>query len=110
MGIDTVLWSKLVTGMTLGFHAIFATLGVGIPLMISLAEFIGIRKKDLHYILMAKRWSRGFIISVAVGVVTGTAISLQLSLVWPNFMKLAGNVIALPLFMEVFAFFLKPFS
>ncbi|MEC0239825.1 cytochrome ubiquinol oxidase subunit I [Paenibacillus dokdonensis] len=107
MGIDTVLWSKLVTGMTLGFHAIFATLGVAIPLMISLAEFIGIRKKDLHYILMAKRWSRGFVISVAVGVVTGTAISLQLSLVWPNFMKLAGNVIALPLFMEVFAFFFE---
>lgn len=107
MGIDTVLWSKLVTGMTLGFHAIFATLGVGIPLMIAIAELIGIRRKDPHYILMAKRWSRGFVISVAVGVVTGTAISLQLALVWPHFMKLAGNVIALPLFMEVFAFFFE---
>ncbi|MEO2203120.1 cytochrome ubiquinol oxidase subunit I [Paenibacillus pabuli] len=107
MDIDTVLWSRLVTGMTLGFHVIFATLGVGVPLMIAIAEFIGIRKKDPHYILMAKRWSRGFVISVAVGVVTGTAISLQLALVWPNFMKLAGNVIALPLFMEVFAFFFE---
>ncbi|MDM5277744.1 cytochrome ubiquinol oxidase subunit I [Paenibacillus silvae] len=107
MAIDTVLWSRLVTGLTLGFHVIFATLGVGIPLMISIAEFIGIRKRDPHYILMAKRWSRGFVISVAVGVVTGTAISLQLALVWPNFMKLAGNVIALPLFMEVFAFFFE---
>ncbi|MDK8193093.1 cytochrome ubiquinol oxidase subunit I [Paenibacillus sp. UMB7766-LJ446] len=107
MSIDTVLWSKLVTGMTLGFHVIFATLGVGVPLMIAIAEFVGIRKKDHHYILMAKRWSRGFVISVAVGVVTGTAISLQLALVWPDFMKLAGNVIALPLFMEVFAFFFE---
>lgn len=107
MSIDTVLWSKLVTGMTLGFHAIFATLGVAIPLMIAIAEIIGIRKKDPHYILMAKRWSRGFVISVAVGVVTGTAISLQLALVWPHFLKLAGNVIALPLFMEVFAFFFE---
>lgn len=107
MEIDTVLWSRLVTGLTLGFHVIFATLGVGIPLMIAIAEFIGIRKKDHHYILMAKRWSRGFVISVAVGVVTGTAISLQLALVWPNFMKLAGNVIALPLLMEVFAFFFE---
>lgn len=107
MAIDTVLWSRLVTGLTLGFHVIFATLGVGVPLMIAIAEFIGIRKKDHHYILMAKRWSRGFVISVAVGVVTGTAISLQLALVWPNFMKLAGNVIALPLFMEVFAFFFE---
>lgn len=107
MAVDTVLWSRLITGLTLAFHVIFATLGVGIPLMISIAEFIGIRKKDHHYILMAKRWSRGFVISVAVGVVTGTAISLQLALVWPNFMKLAGNVIALPLFMEVFAFFFE---
>jgi cytochrome d ubiquinol oxidase subunit I len=107
MGIDTVLWSRLVTGMTLGFHMIFATIGVGIPLMIAIAELIGIRKQDFHYTLMAKRWARGFVISVAVGVVTGTAISLQLALVWPNFMKLAGNVIALPLFMEVFAFFFE---
>jgi cytochrome d ubiquinol oxidase subunit I len=44
---------------------------------------------------------------VAVGVVTGTAIGLQLSLLWPNFMVLAGNVIALPLFMETFAFFFE---
>lgn len=102
-----MLWSRLVTGLTLGFHVIFATLGVGVPLMIAIAELIGIRKKDHHYILMAKRWSRGFVISVAVGVVTGTAISLQLALVWPNFMRLAGNVIALPLFMEVFAFFFE---
>lgn len=108
--IDTVMWSKWLTGMTLAFHTIFSTIGVGVPLMIAIAEFVGIRKKDQHYTLMAKRWSRGFIISVAVGVVTGTAIALQLALVWPKFMQIGGNVIALPLFMEVFAFFLKPFS
>lgn len=105
--IDTLLWSRWLTGLTLTFHVIFATVGVGVPLMIAIAEFVGIWKKDEHYILMAKRWTRGFIISVAVGVVTGTAIALQLALVWPNFMKLAGNVIALPLFMEVFAFFFE---
>ncbi len=107
MMIDTVLWSRLVTGLTLSFHVIFATIGVAIPLMIAIAELVGIRKKDHHYTLMAKRWTRGFIISVAVGVVTGTAISLQLALVWPNFMQMAGNVIALPLFLEVFAFFFE---
>ena len=107
MVIDTVLWSKWLTGLTLAFHVIFATVGVGVPLMIAIAEFVGIRKKDPHYTLMAKRWTRGFVISVAVGVVTGTAISLLLALVWPNFMQVAGNVIALPLFMEVFAFFFE---
>lgn len=105
--MDPVLMSRLLTGLTLGFHIIFATLGVGVPLMISIAEFIGIRKNDPHYLLLARRWARGFIITVAIGVVTGTAIGLQLSLLWPNFMQLAGNVIALPLFMEVFAFFFE---
>ncbi|MFB6367220.1 cytochrome ubiquinol oxidase subunit I [Paenibacillus elgii] len=107
MVLDTVLWSRWLTGLTLSFHVIFATVGVGVPLMIAIAEFVGIRKKDPHYMLMAKRWTRGFIISVAVGVVTGTAIALQLALIWPKFMQLAGNVIALPLFMEVFAFFFE---
>ncbi|QQK80698.1 cytochrome ubiquinol oxidase subunit I [Salicibibacter cibi] len=107
MELDTVLISRLLTGLTLTFHIIFATIGVGIPLMISIAEFMGIKKRDPRYVLMAKRWTRGFIITVAIGVVTGTAIGLQLSLVWPNFMQVAGNVIALPLFMEVFAFFFE---
>lgn len=106
-GLDAVLVSRGLTAMTLGFHIIFATIGVGIPLMISIAELIGIRKNDPHYRLLARRWARGFVITVAVGVVTGTAIGLQLSLLWPNFMQLAGNVISLPLFMEVFAFFFE---
>ncbi|MDZ4938534.1 cytochrome ubiquinol oxidase subunit I, partial [Clostridium perfringens] len=67
MVIDTVLWSKWLTGLTLAFHVIFATVGVGVPLMIAIAEVVGIRKKDPHYMLMAKRWTRGFVISVAVG-------------------------------------------
>lgn len=104
---DTLLMSRILTGLTLGFHIIFATLGVGVPVMISLAEWTGIRKKDPHYILLARRWSRGFVITVAVGVVTGTCIGLQLSLLWPRFMQIAGQVIGLPLFMETFAFFFE---
>ncbi|MRX73439.1 cytochrome ubiquinol oxidase subunit I [Bacillus lacus] len=104
---DPVLYSRLLTGLTLGFHVIFATLGVGIPLMIALAHWLGIRRNDDHYILMARRWAKGFIVIVAVGVVTGTAIALQLSLLWPNFMRVAGHTIGLPMFMEVFAFFFE---
>ncbi|WP_088036266.1 cytochrome ubiquinol oxidase subunit I [Evansella clarkii] len=104
---DPVLYSRLLTSLTLGFHAIFATLGVGIPLMIAIAEWMGIKRNDPHYTLMARRWARGFVVIVAVGVVTGTAIGLQLSLLWPNFMQAAGHTIGLPMFMEVFAFFFE---
>lgn len=105
--MGTVDWSRYLTEMTLAFHILFATVGVGVPVFISLAEWIGIRKKDEHYSLMARRWARGFVITVAVGVVTGTCIGLQLSLLWPEFMRLAGNVVGLPLFLETFAFFFE---
>ncbi|WMJ15713.1 cytochrome ubiquinol oxidase subunit I [Geobacillus proteiniphilus] len=104
---DPVWFSRVLTELTLTFHIIYATIGVGIPLMIAIAQWVGIRKNDMHYILLARRWTRGFVITVAVGVVTGTAIGLQLSLLWPNFMQLAGQVISLPLFMETFAFFFE---
>ncbi|MCQ6274905.1 cytochrome ubiquinol oxidase subunit I [Bacillus sp. V3B] len=104
---EAIFFSRVLTELTLSFHIIYATIGVGIPLMIMIAQWVGIKKQDEHYILLARRWARGFVITVAVGVVTGTAIGLQLSLLWPNFMELAGNVIALPLFMETFAFFFE---
>lgn len=102
-----LLFSRILTGTTLGFHIFFATLGVGIPVLISLAEAIGIRKRDPEYLLLAKRWAKGFVILVAVGVVTGTTIGLQINMLWPSFMKLAGEVISLPFMLEGFAFFLE---
>lgn len=104
---EAVFYSRVLTELTLSFHIIYATIGVGVPLMIMIAQWVGIKKNDEHYILLARRWARGFVITVAVGVVTGTAIGMQLSLLWPNFMELAGQVIALPLFMETFAFFFE---
>ncbi|MEZ7173305.1 cytochrome ubiquinol oxidase subunit I [Sporosarcina sp. OR05] len=104
---SAVFWSRVLTELTLSFHILYATIGVGVPLMIMIAQYVGYKKNDEHYILLARRWARGFVITVAVGVVTGTAIGLQLSLLWPNFMQLAGQVIALPLFMETFAFFVE---
>jgi cytochrome d ubiquinol oxidase subunit I len=104
---DPVIYSRILTFVTLAFHIIFATIGVGVPVMIALAEWMGIKRKDPHYILLARRWARGFVITVAIGVVTGTAIGLQLSLLWPSFMRMAGQVIGLPLFLETFAFFFE---
>ncbi|TMU87950.1 cytochrome ubiquinol oxidase subunit I [Bacillus sp. BHET2] len=107
MELDSVILSRMLTSTTFAFHILFATIGVGVPIMISIAEFMGIKRNDSHYLLLARRWARGFTITVAVGVVTGTAIGLQLSLLWPSFMQVAGQVIALPLFMETFAFFFE---
>ncbi|MCD2136517.1 MULTISPECIES: cytochrome ubiquinol oxidase subunit I [Salinicoccus] len=105
--MDDVLLGRIITASTLSFHIIFATLGVGIPIVIMVMEFLGIKNKDSQYMTMARRIAKGFTVTIAVGVVTGTIIGLQLSLIWPDFMRLGGQLIALPLFMETFAFFFE---
>lgn len=54
---SAVYWSRALTELTLSFHIIYATIGVGVPLMIMIAQWTGYKKNDEHYILMARRWA-----------------------------------------------------
>ena len=100
-------YGRALMGDSLGFHILFALLGVGIPFLISLFELIGILKKDSDYYAAAKRWSFALGTLFVVGAVSGTIISTQLNTLWPNFMTVAGKVIGLPFFLEGFAFFIE---
>lgn len=64
---DPVLYSRILTGITLAVHVIFATIGVGVPLMIALAEWMGIKRKDEHYRLLARRWARVLLLQWLLG-------------------------------------------
>ncbi len=105
--MDHLLMARALFGITLAFHIIFATLGVGMPFMILVAELINYFTKDSDYGLMAKRWTKGFTVLLAVGIATGTTVAIQLTLLWPRFMYLVGQVIALPFLIEIFAFFIE---
>ncbi|OZM57473.1 cytochrome ubiquinol oxidase subunit I [Lottiidibacillus patelloidae] len=105
--MDEVLISRSLFGTTMGFHIIFATLGVGLPLMILTAEIIYQRTNDHDYAIMAKRWTKTFAILLGVAIPSGTIAGVQLSLLWPGFMEIVGKVIALPFQIEIFAFFLE---
>lgn len=91
--------------MSLGFHIVFAALGMAMPLLMAVAEWRWIRTGDRHALHLAKRWSKGTAILFAVGAVSGTVLSFELGLLWPTFMEQAGPLIG-PLFaLEGFAFF-----
>jgi len=94
-------------GTSLAFHIIFAVLGVGLPLLMCLAEWMGLRRGDPTWLLLARRWSKAFGVLFAVGAVSGTILSFELGLLWPVFMKYAGPVVGLPFSAEGFAFFLE---
>jgi cytochrome bd ubiquinol oxidase subunit I len=91
----------------LGFHIIFAAIGIGLPLLMVIAEGISLRTGNPHYMALAKRWSKAFAITFAVGAVSGTILSFLLGLLWPRFMEYAGGIIGMPFSMEGFAFFIE---
>ena len=91
--------------MSLAFHIIFAALGIGMPLLMALAEGMYLRTGRPVYLELAKRWAKGTAILFAVGAVSGTVLSFELGLLWPEFMAHAGAIIGIPFSLEGFAFF-----
>jgi cytochrome d ubiquinol oxidase subunit I len=100
-----LLAARLQMAFSLGFHIIFAEIGVALPVMMTIAEWRWLRTGDEVYLDLAKRWAKGTAILFAVGAVSGTALSFELGLLWPRFMELAGPLIGLPFSLEGFAFF-----
>ncbi|HZL96605.1 MAG TPA: cytochrome ubiquinol oxidase subunit I, partial [Vicinamibacterales bacterium] len=100
-----LLAARTQMAMSLGFHIIFAALGIAMPAMIAAAEWRWLKTGDRAGLALAQRWSKGTAILFAVGAVSGTVLSFELGLLWPAFMERAGPMIG-PLFaLEGFAFF-----
>ena len=93
--------------VSLAFHIVFASLGVGLPLMLLVAEFRANRSGDAVWMALTRRWARAFGILFAVGAVSGTVLSFALGLFWPGLMGRWGAVIGLPFALEAFAFFIE---
>ena len=105
--MDSIQISRSLFGTSLAFHIIFATLGVGIPLLILIVELMRKFTGDEDYGVMAKRWTKGFAVLLGVAIPSGTIVGVQLSLLWPGFMELVGETISLPFQIELYAFFLE---
>jgi cytochrome bd ubiquinol oxidase subunit I len=75
------------------------------PLLMAIAEWRYLKTGDEVYYTLARRWAIGTAIMFAVGAVSGTVLSFELGLLWPGFMKWAGEIIGMPFSLEGFAFF-----
>lgn len=92
---------------SLGFHIIFAMLGVGLPLVILLIEHLGIVRKDKVILEHARRLSRATVILVVAGVASGTIISIQMSLMWGGLIHFGGPILGLAFGWEGYAFMIE---
>jgi cytochrome d ubiquinol oxidase subunit I len=100
-----LLFARSQMAMSLAFHIIFAVVGIGMPVLMVIAEARWLKSGDPVLLELTKRWAKGTAIMFAVGAVSGTVLSFELGLLWPTFMEHAGPVIGMPFSLEGFAFF-----
>jgi cytochrome d ubiquinol oxidase subunit I len=103
--VNDFFFARSQMAMSLAFHIIFAALGIGLPVLMAIAEGVYLRTGKKIYLDLAQRWAKGAAILFAVGAVSGTVLSFELGLLWPAFMEKAGAIIGMPFSLEGFAFF-----
>lgn len=105
--MNDLLMARSQMAFSLGFHIIFASISMVLPFLMAWAYRNYLRKGDPLDLRLTKAWMRGAAILFATGAVSGTALSFQLGLLWPEFMRHAGPIIGMPFSLEGGAFFLE---
>ncbi len=105
--MDELLAARLQMALSLGFHIIFACIGMVMPFLMCWSEWRYLRTRKKVYKDLAMAWSKGVAIFFAVGAVSGTVLSFELGMLWPGFMEHAGAIIGMPFSLEGTAFFLE---
>jgi cytochrome bd ubiquinol oxidase subunit I len=88
-------------------HIPLVCFGIAFPAMVLFAEWLYLRTGDDLYRTLARRWTRVMVALFAVGVITGTILSFEMGLLWPNFTGTFGAVFGLGFAIEGFSFFLE---
>ena len=104
---DHLLEARQMQALSFAVHIPLVCFGIAFPSMVMLVESLYVRTGDPLYRTLAKRWSKVMIALFAVGVVTGTILSFEMGLLWPNFMATFGDVFGLAFGLEGFSFFIE---
>jgi cytochrome d ubiquinol oxidase subunit I len=105
-GPDAIL-ARRMQALSLAVHIPIVCFGIAFPAMILFVEGLYLRTGDVTYKALAKRWSKVAITIFAVGVVTGTILSFEFGLLWPNFMATFGEVFGVGFALEGVSFFIE---
>ncbi len=99
--------ARLQMAFTLIFHIVFACIGMVMPFFMIIAHKKWLNTRNPVYLKLTKSWQKGVAIFFVTGAVSGTALSFELGLLWPEFMKHAGPIIGMPFSLEGAAFFVE---
>src|SRR3954447_2188376 len=91
--------------LSFAVHIPLVAFGVSFPAMVLFVEWLGLRTGDPLFRTLARRWSGVLAALFAVGVITGTILSFEIGMLWPNFTATFGGVFGLGFAIEGFSFF-----
>src|SRR5918995_2892407 len=104
---SNLLAARYQMAFTLGFHIVLACFGVAFPAMMLIAEYRGRKYGDEDALRLAQRWSKVVAVLFAVGAVSGTVLSFEFGLLWPEMMNRFGDAFGIGFAIEGLFFFLE---
>jgi cytochrome d ubiquinol oxidase subunit I len=99
--------ARQMQALSFAVHIPLVCFGIAFPALVLFAEWRHLRTGDPLYRALARRWSKVMLALFAVGVVTGTILSFELGMLWPEFMAAFGDVFGLAFALEGFSFFVE---
>jgi cytochrome d ubiquinol oxidase subunit I len=99
--------ARQMQALSFAAHIPLVCFGIAFPAMVLFVEWLYIRTGDELYRTIARRWARVMLALFAVGVITGTILSFEMGLLWPNFTATYGDVFGLGFAIEGFSFFME---
>jgi cytochrome d ubiquinol oxidase subunit I len=104
---DHLLAARQMQALSFAVHIPLVCFGIAFPAMVLFMEWWGLRTGDPLHREIARRWSRIMVALFAVGVITGTVLSFEMGVLWPNFTATFGGVFGLGFAIEGFSFFME---
>jgi cytochrome d ubiquinol oxidase subunit I len=105
--MDNLDAARMQMAFTLIFHIVFACIGMVMPFFMVISHYKWLKTRQPVFLTLTKSWQKGVAIFFVTGAVSGTALSFELGLLWPEFMKYAGPIIGMPFSLEGAAFFIE---
>jgi len=104
---DHLLEARQMQSLSFAAHIPLVCFGIAFPAMVLIMEWLGQRTGDPIYRVIARRWSRVMLALFGIGVITGTVLSFEMGVLWPNFTATFGGVFGLGFAIEGFSFFME---
>jgi cytochrome bd ubiquinol oxidase subunit I len=102
-----LLEARQMQALSFAVHIPLVCFGIAFPAMVLFVEWRWLSTGDELYLVLARRWSKVMVALFSVGVITGTILSFEMGLLWPNFTATFGSVFGLGFAVEGFSFFME---